>query len=103
VLRRRWDPEAPEHRDSSGLLEMDWRSTTPEDVEAQQKLFLRTAAPERLDFSAKWSGGEPWINPFAKAIFGPVSEAYDSGGTVSVAHMGRIAADCRRLKASRHD
>ena len=70
-------------------------------AEVQQKLFLRIAAPERLDFSTDWYGGDAWVNPFAKAIYDPVREAYDSGGTISVALMERIAADCRRLKASR--
>lgn len=70
-------------------------------AEVQQKLFLRFVAPERLDFSTKWYGGDAWIDPFAKAIYASVSETYDSGGTISVTLMERIAADCRRLKASR--
>jgi hypothetical protein len=69
-------------------------------AEAQQKLFLRVAAPERLDFSIHWYS-DPWVDVFSKAIFDPLGHAYDSGGTMSVALMERIAAACRASRPSR--
>ncbi|MFT3775339.1 MAG: hypothetical protein QM820_59075 [Minicystis sp.] len=68
-------------------------------AEAHQKLFLRFAAPERLDFSKPWYK-DLWIDALAKAIYQPLGQAYDSGGTLDEALMGRLAAACKGVKPS---
>ncbi len=69
---------------------------------AQQKLFASVAAPERFDLGAPWYGGDRWIDPFGKALFPLVAEAYAQGRRIDDALMTRAAKSCAELRAAAH-
>ncbi len=59
-----------------------------------QKLFLKAVDPTRFDLTKPWYGGDPWVSPFAKAIYPSLAAAHQPGRTLDEELMRTMARSC---------
>jgi hypothetical protein len=67
---------------------------------AHQRLFttLHTGAPP--DLQRRWYGGDPWIDPFAKALYEPLRRAYARGDVIDEEFFAAAGATCNAVRSS---
>lgn len=65
---------------------------------AHQKVFLRIADPARFDRNGRWYSSDPWIAPFAKALFDYVQSEHELSGTLDETFIDQAAAACANLR-----